>query len=237
MCSNAFRISAINEPGNSALSTHQYRAGFLDQTPLVVGKKDQPAEKHPEDVEAVELANNDCPQFPPSLKRRRTLRTRMQTVAKSDSEEFAMKHLTGEGEHMQEARQSLLTDKSPMPTADPCEDDHVIHGDHAAPHEVDQQCPKTSDEGCDSTTLRLKRIFGEEGKKPAPPHRHASPWHEDIQSAEAMCTQDRPRVYQEYVCGIGAMSCKVTLGILKIYESGIFRVYCRCEKLTCIAGL
>lgn len=220
MCSNSFRISAINEPGNSALSTHEYRAGFVDQTPLVVEKKDQPAEKLPEHVQALEtLPTNDSPPFPPSLKRKRTTRPGMQTRATSAFEKFAMKHLTSEEKHVQEARQLLFTDRSPMPTAASSEHDNVMHVDHAARHHVGQRCPRRSVEGCDNTTWRLKRIFGQQGKKIAPHHRHVSPWHEDIQSAEPIRSKPRRRVYQEYVCGIGDNSRQGILGILKIYES------------------
>lgn len=237
MCSNSFRISAINEPGNSALSTHEYRAGFVDPTPLVIEEKNQPAEKHPEHVQGLEtLPTNDCPPFPRSLKRKRTTRPGMQTRATSASEKFAIKHLTSEEKHVQEARQLLCTDRSPMPMVASSEHDIVMRVDHAAPHQVGQPSPRRSVEGCDSTTLRLKRIFGQQDKKIAPHHRHVSPWHEDIQSAEPLQSKPRPRVYREYVCGIGDISRKVTLGILKIYESGDFGISCKCAKRTCASG-
>jgi hypothetical protein len=222
MCSNSFRISAINEPGNSALSTHEYRAGFVDQTPLVVGKKDQPAGKHPEHVQALEtLPTNDSPPIPRSLKRKRTTKSGMQTRETSASEKFAIEHLTSEEQHVEDARQLLLSDRSPMPTAASSEHDNAMRVDHAAPHHGGQRCPKRSVEGCNSTTWRLRRIFGQQGKKTAPHHRHVSPWHEDIQSAEPSRNKPRTRVYQEYVCGIGDNSRKGIPGTLKIYESGV----------------
>lgn len=223
MCSNSFRISAINEPGNSALSTHEYRAGFVDQTPLVVEKKDQPAGKHPKHVQALEtLPTNDSPPIPQSLKRKRTTRFDMQTRETSASEIFAIEHLTSEEEHVEEARQLLFTDRSPMPTAASSEHDNVMRVDHAAPHHGGQRCHRKSVEGCDNTTWRLKRIFGQQGKKTAPNHRHLSPWHEDVQSAEPSRSKPRPRVYKEYVCGIGDNSRKGTPGTLKNYESSVF---------------